>query len=659
MNIKQHLTWKNASVLLFTIYAVIIFLRAAIGGITWAEIDSNALPVISLQYRLSTTCNQSDLAQAQVDFPNMYQGIASYEDLRSAKLVYADENTWVPYYFPVYPAFCIPVKLLLSFLNLDQERTFPLTNALLLLSSLFCVLKTLKTDERNRFFVLAFLMASPIFFNLNYVNYEVFIFSFLVLSATQYVNGRRRLSALLLSVAGMPNQAVMAAGIIMILYYATDVIVSHIKQNGRIRFCIIKENIRYCTVYACCFLPCLLPSVWRSVRMAGDVFAGGAFDGYAAERFWAYITDINLGVFSFGLLQILLTVILFVYLIFKKDFSSLIFGLGFFGMLAGVSLAIAHICCGMQYCARYVTWAYALLAFFLGMNAAKLFRANWHSVIPVLLCLISVCVMQINAMNWDIRIYTSFNYFSSRILNSYPEWYNPIKSVFVSRVYHIDGNDGCYDYESLPVTYYCDTSGSTQNPYVRKILFRAEKEQISQIRQELTGSQEALDWLSAKLETYDLDGKYHYLNINRKSPCQLRIKTPEEAGKLAEAKQLALLKNITLTKQGAGMYYYAHRISIKENTYYKIELSLPDALRQDKGLIIDFYEDGYDNAEQEANSFALKNVKDYVFYWYSGDLGAETRDIWLRCYYFSEEPELDLTVDYLRCTEMTEILSNQ
>lgn len=183
---------KKLNVLLILVYGIIIMQIAIADHLKYDEIESNTLPVISLQYRGSWIIEQQDIDQAGIDFPSLYQDVDSYDDLRGSKLREINDERWLSYYTPVYPLACIPVKLFLQALNLPQSRTFPVTNAILVIVALCVVNKCLKVSDKQKLFALLLLILNPSIFYINYINYEIFVFAMAIISLTMYYNGHKK-----------------------------------------------------------------------------------------------------------------------------------------------------------------------------------------------------------------------------------------------------------------------------------------------------------------------------------------------------------------------------------------------------------------------------------------------------------------------------------
>lgn len=119
--------YKNKIFVNIFLYSAILFYLCFLLAryneqMTYYEIDSYALPMISIQYRGSLLMDPNDLKIAQIDFPNLYDGINSYDDLRSSKLAVTTDGQWKSAYFPIYSMICIPMKLLLQYGCIFDEK---------------------------------------------------------------------------------------------------------------------------------------------------------------------------------------------------------------------------------------------------------------------------------------------------------------------------------------------------------------------------------------------------------------------------------------------------------------------------------------------------------------------------------------------------------
>ena len=295
----------NIGNIVLVLVSFCILLRAILVPISYMEIDTNALPVISLQYHASITVSQEDLDQAKIDFPTLYEGIDTYEDLRLSKLIKLSEDIWYPYYFPIYPLLCIPLKILFSVVNIAQEKTFSVTNACLVLAALWFVWKKLKVSPIQRLMAVILLISSPIWWYINYINYEAFMFSMIIISMVNYYNQNYKASAFTLSLAGMSNSAAMAIGIVMIITYLTRKI-----QGSKTIKGLITENYKEIFLYALCYVPSLLPFIVPHFYNSDNIFTSMATFSNYWGRFFSYLFDPSLGIFSFAPITLIVFFIL-------------------------------------------------------------------------------------------------------------------------------------------------------------------------------------------------------------------------------------------------------------------------------------------------------------------------------------------------------------
>jgi len=221
--------------LIFYILGIILLIYALLGPLQYAEIDSYALPVISLEYRGSLIINQLDINIAQKDFTQFYNGIKEFDDLRSAKLLQLNEESWVSWYFPAYSLICIPFKVMLQVLNLQQERAFSIANVFLYLLALNTVRLKLKMPIKAKFLLFLLLIVNPV--TLKYINFcsaEVYIFAFVIISLVFFYNRNYHLAGLYVCIASLSNPAIMAWGIIVFIYFFVSIYTGSSKAIGKV-----------------------------------------------------------------------------------------------------------------------------------------------------------------------------------------------------------------------------------------------------------------------------------------------------------------------------------------------------------------------------------------------------------------------------------------
>lgn len=619
---QEQLCEKTAR-FLWIAFTIFLLVRATLGPMWYAEIDSNALPLISLQYRGSILMNASDLIQAQTDFPTLYAGINSYEDLRCSKLLETSAG-WLAWYFPIYPIFCLPVKLVLALFQVEQERCFYITNALLISTALWFVHKKLKVTPKQRLIALILLILSPIIYYNNYLNYEAFIFSMLTISLVQYYNGRYKTSAFLLALAGMSNSTVMAVGIVMIGEHFVKMLS---QERGTPFIALIKRNFKETVNYGLCFVPCLVPLIHQKIYLGQNAFLSNAFTTTnVGARFLMYLFDPTLGFSTFAPVAVLLFFVLTARALFKKDFRALSWCLFLLGTVAAFSLTV-HINCGMIFCARYLVWTYPIVVLFLAtVGYTAIASIVWRRALYLMLACSSSLLLLINhstAVAGHV-----FNPTTSWILENTPSLYNPFSATFYCRTLH---EDGAY-YHTEPAYYL-----SPETNEVRKLIFKADPGQAELVLEDLEGDSASVTNLKERLEKIPLDGRFHYLSYPAGGDSQLYEKSIAEKEGWSDGPVIAEAKNFMLETR-PSYQSFGKQITIQDETFYKIDLQLPRDFdfSAPQNFFIDFYGENYDNGEQEAGSFLVEDRYDYTFYFDSGSLGADTKTVAARIINFTQ-----------------------
>ncbi len=491
--------YKNKIFVNIFLYSAILFYLCFLLAryneqMTYYEIDSYALPMISIQYRGSLLMDPNDLKIAQIDFPNLYDGINSYDDLRSSKLAVTTDGQWKSAYFPIYSMICIPMKLLLQYLHINQEMTFGVTNVFCMLLLYICILSSKKLSQIQKLIASLLLAACPSFLYVQLISAEMMIFSFVGIGVLKFFERKYKTGAVFITLAGWANPTVMAIGIVFIYDYYANVLANN---KGRSLEDAVKEEILPSIKLGCCFLPSFLPFIFN--RMVGcNNFspAAAAKEGFAVyvKRVLSYLFDLNLGFFSFAPILLILCIILTIYAVYLKKFRAVSFMAAFLGTILAYSL-MPHINCGMMYCARYVYWTYPILVIFAAVYGYECLKKKHLFVgANILAVLTSTWLLQYNTnTHYD---YTRFNQITEWIFSKMSGLYNPLYSTYYSRNADIDGG-----YDWITPSVYYDKDG-----YARKIL--AVKDDAVELLNYYDGATDDMKWFRQQVASLKEDGSY-------------------------------------------------------------------------------------------------------------------------------------------------------
>lgn len=632
------------------LYSLLAITVALLAGITSWEFDSLNLPIVSLQYRSSITTTPDDLIKAKNDLPEIYGNIDSTY-IPNTPLIKGSTDEHLPYYFPIYPLVCLPAKLVLQFLGYPQVRAFTLTNAVLVIFALFFVYKFLKVSEGEKLLIILLLSLSPVIMYIPATTAaECMIFSFVTIALVLWHENHYNTAAVFVVLAGWENPTVMMLGAVMIINFLADIISRDREYPLKEIIC---RNWKKVLGLAVCYVWCFIPFIVNYIYIGklNDTF-GMAASGGLWGRFCAYIFDLNLGFMSFAFFLVLFAVVALPLCIFKRDVRGIYYYAALIATVAAYSVAW-HINCGMIFCARYVMWSYPMLVAICVRNinvllGSKKFIGSFVKAFLPLSCLLFMCLQISGGVNHSFY----HNVFARKVLNSFPELYNPLPSTFYCRTRHIDGAYG--------ETGVCIYSDSRDKTVLRKILLPGtEYDKNSLLNMvKISGNSEKFIQM---VNSVPNDGEFHYININKFSDFSAALKNEEEMGHIEEKQELVNLENVNIPFSflDGNVQVYAQDVSIKPDTYYKVTFAfdgetswIPDDIDM---LYADIYAAGYDRDDQQIN---ITNIADgdNTVYIKTDDIPYGINDICVRMIAISEIP---LSLNKFSVIEMqyTDILS--
>lgn len=408
------------------------------GSIFSGEAASYTLTTVSLAHDGNAFISEQDLAAARQWLPEWAE---MYQEFGGSH--YTTAQGTVPWYFPTYPAACLPLFWLLGLLGQPREYAFCLTNLVCVLAVQAVVLSNRRLTLFQKALLCLLLGVHPAVFYISWPSAEVFQFALIALSAISWASEQRHRAALLIAVAGTTNPCILAIGLAMIGEY----LVGLWKQGqgappARIRgmFARWKEVL----VYACCYLPGLVPFAYN-YAICGAINLTASYDGEwiplndltLLRHFWAYFTDWNFGMLPYMPILLAVWAVLLVAAVIRRCGRYLWMNLGFMGALLGVSL-MANINHGMSGISRYLAWSTALMAVAVGTQAPKILhglRAR-RVLAAALACSavytggVIVAYGGIGAPRTDYLIITPI---ALKLVEHFPSFYQPLPVVLTMR----------------------------------------------------------------------------------------------------------------------------------------------------------------------------------------------------------------------------------
>lgn len=472
-----------------------LFVFSIISPSEYGEVDSYVLPSISLEHNHSIIITQRDLDIARTQMPSLYSDVYSFDDLRSAKLCMLDESHGLPWYFPLYGALCLPLKIIIGMMNVDQLMAFKLTNAAAFTIGLLIVNYTYRHKEK--YIALMLLLVSPVWYYLNYIAAETLICSIVIIAFCMWNKNKYKTAILTISIGAMLNPAVIGFGIIMFLEFCYI----NYRANG-IESVGFRELIRL----AMCFIPSVIPLAVNYYYLGVmNPSAQGLFDVSGVfQRFMAYFFDLNIGVAEISIFVVILYFIALVLNVMRKNTHGIFLCLSVILTILFISFG-KHINCGMWGCARYIFWIYPAVIF----SIIDAFQNDYRRLCLAFECIIISAVITF-AYNGGVKphVYIEFSNVSKFILDRLPQIYVSFcNSTFNSRTNHIDGG---YDLSGFSI--YKDSKTNQ----VRRIMYCNTAENKDKIKNMVVSKDGDI---SNELKTND-DGGIYTINISRYSEVQ-------------------------------------------------------------------------------------------------------------------------------------------
>lgn len=490
------------------IYFIIFFVLCTKNTPTnWGEWDDYCLPAISIINEGNISISPNDIQCAKEIFPEWKEALETY-NLSGYMAKDGGEMSW---YFPTYSVACIPILVLLRLLKLPAIYAFPYTNIISIIIMCLVIFTHLKISYEKKALLIAMLTINPIIFYYNWVSAESFIFALLGIVMVFWVNKEYKRAAIFISIVGSLNPSLLFVGIVMIIEYLARIFFECEEKNVYTRLKCFLGNWKRIVCYGSCYLIALIPFFYNYIN-TGHINLTASVSGFttsetsAITRCWAYLTDLNYGILPYYFIALILSAVLSLLAMFRKQWNYLLMMISFLGVMYVYSIMI-HINSSMSGIARYNAWNAVILIFAICCFHSEILLKKLSKNISYIALIISIVFSGIIVYNYGLLSARNTNCLhmtpiAKFVLNECPRLYEPLKSTFNSRINHIDGG---YAYNT-PI-YYID-----EDNCVRKIL--ASSKDADSILNELAGNEENMEWL--KNQVGNLDERESYISIPKK-----------------------------------------------------------------------------------------------------------------------------------------------
>lgn len=458
---KTKFYWSSLVLIIIFFIGLAIYLPSISPSIQ-GDGNEYILQTAAFQNHLSFGISQDDLELAKKQFYNNQDSLQKTFDA-----IIHDEEGWAySNHFGAYSALVTIIKLILISLNIYPLWAFSITNLLLWLSASLTIFFVLKIDDKKKFCILLLMLFNPVFYYLDWVHTEIYIFSFEVIALVLLYNRSYALSILAFSIAAMQNLGILPMAAIVGIMFLFDCYDKYVIANSN-------KNVRKFLItcwkqilpYGLFYLPAFFPMITTYIKFGTyNLVAEVAMEKkYLLHKAIDYLFDPNLGIFPYEPI-ILILFFVFVIIGLKKLDRTII--LNFIGVI-GILYIISHqrqINSGMQGIMRYCVWIIPIMVFLVVMN----WKVNFSKSM-LLTCsieaLFTAIVLSYCVWFGGAYSYIQFAKWTELILDHIPELYNPTHGIFYSRT----GGEEKY-HSSIPMAYF------NKEGYVRKILLSKEAE---------------------------------------------------------------------------------------------------------------------------------------------------------------------------------------
>lgn len=421
------------------------------------ESDDYMLPTISLVQHLTDDIRAEDIQAAYKWYPEHKRQWDAWK--RGEKSI-DQEGKRYTYYFPTYSVMVLPFILLMKCINVSLSYAFPLANVVYWFLGILFFSK-LRMPTPLRILSILTLSACPIFFYKAWCLAEVAIASLILYCMAALFAERYRTAMLCYALASTLNITISPFCLFIWCYWGINknknfwkpsIFIDIIRRNK-------KEIIQLLLIQAILFIPVIFNLVrfGRVVAMANMGTLTGIWG-----RFFAYLFDLNFGLFAYFPILVIGIPLVFIFTRKKLEYLILIFS----SLLVMIAYSLMfHINNGGAGIARYVAWSSLFIV------CGTLWYTNFirHARICIYIVLL-ISFLTTGSIVYCYSLLTDrapLNFFNMTpiaqyALSTFPSFYNPLFSTFTSRVNHTIGG---YNYEEKVPVIYID-----KDKFVRKIL---------------------------------------------------------------------------------------------------------------------------------------------------------------------------------------------
>jgi hypothetical protein len=330
---------------------------------------------------------------------------------------------WYSQHFWAYSLVNIPTSLALELFRKNPAKTLQITNALLFVLLLAAITFYSRFEDGQKLLFMMLLFFSPALWFIHWTHPEVFMFSLVTLSLIFLRSNHFGLALTSAIIASFQNQV-----LVLFVLFLTVRAVFYFKLNPR-------AILGYGTLSTLVFAPnvffLIVFGMFTPLHNAASVTNISTF------RVFELLFDLNMGLFPYLPLTLLLFLGIVFYNLFKKrTFSD---EAQFFLLI----LALLTLCAstdnwnhGTSGPARYVIWILPLLFYIITDNSVTLMKSAATKIILGSALLMQVYLVISGGFLIRGEDYLKHTAAAEFVLNHFPRLYNPSFEIFCERTMH-------------------------------------------------------------------------------------------------------------------------------------------------------------------------------------------------------------------------------
>jgi hypothetical protein len=386
----------------------------------------------SLTRHASPDLRQEDL-KAVTDL-SLRQGIAFPPGGTVIGYYEGDDGRQYGYHFWGYSLACVPAKLLLRFVGVNELKALQVTNALLMGLALAAVAFLAPLTETQRFLWNALSFLSPVAWFILWPHPEVFSFSLLTIGLVFSLRGQGHRAIAFASLAALQNPQLM---LVAALFWAESVLHLRARLGAHVIFVMrarVAEGFHY-ALAAAPFLAHPLFYYWHFGTWSIVAQEATSLAKVSLARAVGLLFDLNLGLFPYIPVAVLVCLVFVLLDLARRRFSR---GVRLFAALAALLLVSTlqwnynH---GSSGPSRYVIWMLPLVFLILVDGAVGWRRTFWVALAAV----VSGAILVSRGGLIPRYDYLEHSPQARSVLDHFPRLYDPDYEVFIKRTLHAEG----------------------------------------------------------------------------------------------------------------------------------------------------------------------------------------------------------------------------